>query len=64
MAVSSNPALVNAAAWTQWQIPLSDFAGVNLAKVKTMYIGVGDRANPAPGGNGKIFVDDIRVVKQ
>jgi hypothetical protein len=64
VAVSSDPALVNAAAWTQWQIPLSDFAGVNLARVRTLYLGVGDRDNPTAGGSGKIFVDDIRVVKQ
>jgi hypothetical protein len=48
--------LVNTNVWAK--------AGVNLAKVRTMYIGVGDRANPTAGGSGKIFVDDIRVLKQ
>jgi len=50
-------------AWTRWQIPLSEFAaaGVNLAAVKTMYVGMGDRANPTPGGAGVLFFDDIYV---
>jgi hypothetical protein len=54
---------VNVAEWTEWKIPLSDLAGVNLAKVKKLYIGVGDRANPAADGGGRIYIDDIRVTK-
>jgi regulation of enolase protein 1 (concanavalin A-like superfamily) len=49
--------------WTQWEIPLSAFTGVNLGSVKKMYIGVGDRKAPQAGGHGKLFIDDIRVVK-
>jgi hypothetical protein len=52
---------VNANAWTEWKIPLSDLAGVNLTRVETLYIGVGDRDNPQPDGAGRIFIDDIRV---
>jgi regulation of enolase protein 1 (concanavalin A-like superfamily) len=63
VAVASDPALVNASDWTEWKIPLSSFAGVNLAKVKKLYIGVGDRKNPAADGAGRIYVDDIRVTK-
>ncbi len=63
VAVASDPALANAAAWTQWKIPLSSFAGVNLAKVKKLYIGVGDRANPVADGTGRVYIDDIRVIK-
>ena len=54
-----NPAAVNLAVWTQWKIPLSSFTGVNLAKVKKMYIGVGDRKNPVADGTGIIYIDDI-----
>ena len=50
-------------AWTEVKFPLSSFAGVSMTKVKRMYIGVGDRANPAADGSGLIFVDDIRVTK-
>jgi hypothetical protein len=56
-----DPAAVNANEWTEWKIPLSDLAGVNLSRVETIYIGVGDRDNPQPDGAGRIFIDDIRV---
>jgi len=56
-------AITSATAWTQWQIPLSSFAGVNLAKVKKLYIGLGDRTIPAAGGSGRMFIDDIQVTK-
>ncbi len=59
----SNTAAVTTTTWTLWKIPLSSFTGVNLAKVKKLYIGVGDRANPAAGGTGRIYLDDIRVTK-
>ncbi len=49
--------------WTEWQIPLSQFTGVNAAKVKKMTIGVGDRANAVPAGAGRLFIDDIRVTR-
>jgi len=49
--------------WQSWQIPLDAFssAGVNLARINTMYIGVGDRANPSAGGSGLLYIDDILV---
>ncbi len=55
--------LTSAAQWTEWKIPLSSFAGVNLAKVKKLYLGVGDRTSPAAGGAGRIYIDDIRVTR-
>jgi regulation of enolase protein 1 (concanavalin A-like superfamily) len=58
-ATATNPTLVTAAAWTQWKIPLSSFAGVNLAKVKKLTIGVGNRTSPTPGGSGKLYFDDL-----
>ncbi len=57
--VNPNAAAVNASAWTQWQIAFTDLAGVNLAAVKKLTIGVGDRANPKAGGAGMLFFDDI-----
>ncbi len=54
-----DPAAVNVTAWTEWKIPLSSFTGVNLAKVKKMYIGVGDRKNPVAAGSGRLYIDDI-----
>jgi len=55
----SDTAVIQGDAWVQWQIPLSEFSGVNLANVATIYVGVGDRANPTAGGTGMIYVDDI-----
>jgi len=58
-----DPAAVQAIAWQNWAIPLREFtlAGVNLAAVKKMTIGVGDRTNPKAGGKGVIYIDDIGV---
>ncbi len=59
----SNPDATLAVEWQEWQIPLSAFssAGVNLAKVSTIYIGVGDRNSPSAGGTGTLYIDDILV---
>lgn len=45
--------------WTQWQIPLSSFSGVNLTKVKKVMIGVGDKTDQTAGGLGLLYLDDI-----
>ena len=62
-AVHPNPAAAVATQWTAWNIPLSSFAGVNAAKVKTMILGLGDQANPKKGGTGRVYIDDIRATK-
>jgi hypothetical protein len=61
----SDADIVKTAQWTEWRIPFADLsaAGVNLAKVKGLYIGVGDRDNPTADGAGRIYVDDIRLIK-
>jgi len=61
--VTLGAAALGSTDWTEYKIPLSEFAGVNLGAIKKMYIGVGDRASPKPGGHGKLYVDDIRLVK-
>jgi len=50
-------------AWTEWKIPLSQFTGVNPAKIKKMSIGVGNPKSPKADGHGLLYFDDIRVVK-
>ncbi len=59
----SDPAATMLSTWQQWRIALSDVsaAGVKLAGVKKLILGVGDRANPKPGGSGLIYFDDIGV---
>jgi hypothetical protein len=65
VAVVTNPAAaaVTVTTWTQWKIPLSSLTGVNLAKVKAFYLGVGDRKTPVKGGAGRLYIDDIQVIK-
>ena len=46
-------------AWQQWQIPLSDFAGVNMTRVQMLSVGVGDPDNPSADGTGLVYIDDI-----
>ncbi len=62
-ATVANAAAVNLADWTQWRIPMSDFAGVNFSKVKKMAITIGDKAATTPGGSGIVFIDDITFGK-
>jgi hypothetical protein len=59
-----NAIAVNSSAWTEWKIPLSSFTGVNLSKVKKLYIGGGGRQIPVPTGTGRFYIDDIRVSRQ
>ncbi len=61
----SDPARISFARWTAWQIPLSRFtdAGVDLAAVKKMVIGLGNLDKPTAGGAGRLLIDDIRVAR-
>ncbi len=65
MAVHPDASVLTATKWNEWKIPLSQFtaSGLNVAGVKKIYIGVGDRNASAPGGAGRVFIDDIRVTK-
>lgn len=49
--------------WQPWTVVLSDLAdaGVNLAQIKTLSVGVGDRSNPVAGGAGTIYLDSILI---
>jgi len=49
--------------WTEWNIDLAEFAGVNLTNVNTISIGLGDRGNPQPGGSGTMYFDNIRLYR-
>jgi hypothetical protein len=52
--------------WTEWVIPLQTFAdqGIVLADVDRIAIGLGTRGNMTiPGGNGKMYIDDIRLYR-
>jgi hypothetical protein len=57
------PAATTITEYEPWAVDLASLAGVNVSRVKTLYVGVGDRDNPQPGGAGRIYLDDIRVIK-
>jgi hypothetical protein len=59
----ANDTAVTSSNWVEWKIPLSDFTGVNPAKIKKMAVGVGNRAAPTAGSGGTILIDDIKVIK-
>jgi hypothetical protein len=53
-------------AWTEWIIPLQDFAdqGIDLIDVNSIAIGIGTQGNlTTPGSSGKMFFDDIRLYR-
>jgi len=59
VAVHPDPEAMLATGWQEWTIALSEFGGVDAASVETLYIGFGDRDNPASGGRGTVLIDDI-----
>ncbi len=65
MVVHPDPKVVTAKKWIQWRIASRAFidAGVNMARVKKVSIGVGDRRNPVAGGTGRIYIDDLCLIK-
>ena len=56
-----DPDVTGITQWQPWRIPFSEFAGVDMSRVAMLYIGLGDRDNPAAGGTGVIYIDDIQV---
>jgi len=68
-----NQEIVLATEWTEWQILLSQFTGVNPAGIVKVFIGVGDRSAPrffmgtamfanSAGGVGIIYVDCVSLL--
>ncbi|MHC4477572.1 MAG: LamG domain-containing protein [Planctomycetota bacterium] len=49
------------AEWTEWNIRISEFAGVDPCAVTSLFIGFGQRGSAAPGGTGVVYFDDIRL---
>jgi hypothetical protein len=60
-----NPDAAQIPSWTEWTIDLTRFAdqGIDLTNVNTMTLGFGNRNNPAAGGAGMMYFDDIRLYK-
>jgi hypothetical protein len=48
--------------WTEWNIEIADFIGVDPCAVASVLIGFGDRDNTdVVGGEGEVYFDDIRL---
>jgi hypothetical protein len=61
--VCPDASIVTTTEWSEWKIPLADFAGVSLSRIKAVSIGVGNRANPTPGKAGLLYIDDIGLTR-
>ena len=61
--VHPDPQLTATTEWIEWQIPLGRLTNINPAKVRQFRIGVGNPEDRHPGGLGRIYIDDIRVIK-
>jgi len=63
---NADTSLTQKTAWTQWVIPLQQFAdqGVNLTNVTSISIGFGTKGSTTTaGGTGKVHFDDIRLYR-
>jgi hypothetical protein len=62
---NNDTSLTQKTGWTEWVIPLKQFAGlgVNLTNVTSITIGFGTKGRPAAGGTGKMYFDDIRLYR-
>ncbi len=61
---NENPNVTVIPAWTEWIIPLQDFAdqGIDLTDVDNIAIGIGTKGDTtSSGGSGKMFFDEIRL---
>jgi len=64
--VHDDPAAAQIDTWTEWVIPLQDFAdqGITLTNVDKIAIGLGTQGNMTiPGGSGKMYFDDVRLTR-
>lgn len=60
-----DPAAANITTWTEWPIPLQEFAdkGVDLSNVDKIAIGLGSTGGASNGGSGVMYIDDIRLYR-
>lgn len=61
-----DPNMTQVDTWTEWRIPLQQFAeqGVSLADINKIALGVGTKGDKStPGGTGKMYLDDIRLYR-
>jgi hypothetical protein len=57
------PAGLDTTQWQRWAVQLDELSGVDLSRVKWLYVGVGDRNAGASGATGRIYLDDVRLCR-
>jgi hypothetical protein len=57
---NDNPNAALITDWIEWNIDLQAF-GMNLTNVNTITLGLDNSNNPAAGGSGLIYFDDIKL---
>jgi len=50
--------------WTEWAISLGGIEGIDLSRVATLAIRIGDPGTQKAGSKGKIYIDDIAIYPQ
>jgi hypothetical protein len=63
VAYHGDPEPTKKGGWNQWIIDLQTFQGVTLTNVNTITIGIGTKNSPAAGGTGKLYFDDISLIR-
>jgi len=60
-----DPNALLATEWQPWRVPLPTLVrhGIDITAVKRLYIGTGDRQEPRAGGEGIVYIDDIRLMR-
>ena len=61
-----DPAAATIDVWTEWVIPLQDFAdkGINLANIDKIAVGLGSQSGAAgAAGSGTVYFDDFRLYR-
>ncbi len=61
-----DPAAATIDVWTEWIIPLPEFAdkGINLSNIDKIAVGLGSQSGlPAAGGSGTAYFDDFRLYR-
>jgi hypothetical protein len=62
----TDPQVLQTDQWTEWRIPLKDFADrdVNLTQIDSLALGIGTKGDTTTvGGSGMVYFDDIRLYR-
>jgi hypothetical protein len=66
VAAHPDPAAATIDVWTEWIIPLQEFAdkGIDLTNIDKIAVGLGSQSGQAAaGGSGTVFFDDFRLYR-